>query len=308
MSTVRRFAGTEGVAGPWPSVALRSTPGSLKPEVCRSLWSLGWAAGAASVLAAAALLSACAARSSGGKDDGGMATKDLVTASDQSEASKRANVRMELAVAYFGRGEMTTALDQVKLAIVADPTIAAAFNLRGLIYANLAEETLAEESFRRALQLDPKDGDSMQNFGYYLCQKKRYAEAETLFDRALALPRYQQVARTWLTKGVCEAIADQLPQSEISLMRAHELDPTNPSTSVNLSEVLLRRGEYERARFYIRRVNAQPGVANAQTLWLAARIENRLGNSSGRQEFGNQLQHRFPDSREAAAYARGDFQ
>ncbi len=259
-------------------------------------------------VAAAMLLSACAARQTNGRDDGGMATKDLVTASDQSEASKRAAVRMELAIAYFGRGEMTTALDQVKLAIVADPGFAAAFNLRGLIYANLTEDTLAEESFRRALQLDPKDGDSMQNFGYYLCQKRRYAEAESYFDRALALPRYQQAARTWLTKGVCEAVAEQLPQAEVSLLRAHELDPTNPSTSVNLAEVLLRRGDYERARFHIRRVNAQPGVANAQTLWLAARIENRLGNNNGRQEFGNQLQHRFPDSREAAAYARGDFQ
>ena len=39
-------------------------------------------------------------------------SKDLVTASDESDASKRARVRMELAAAYFGRGQMTTALDQ----------------------------------------------------------------------------------------------------------------------------------------------------------------------------------------------------
>ena len=49
---------------------------------------------------------------------------------------------MELASAYFGRGQMTTALDQVKLAIAADPQYGEAFNLRGLIYANLGDATL----------------------------------------------------------------------------------------------------------------------------------------------------------------------
>src|SRR5207237_300352 len=45
---------------------------------------------------------------------------DKITASDESEATKRARARMDLASAYFSRGQFTTALDQVKLAIAAD--------------------------------------------------------------------------------------------------------------------------------------------------------------------------------------------
>ena len=233
--------------------------------------------------------------------------KDLVTASDESDASKRARLRMELASGYFGRGQMTTALDQVKLALQADPTLGDAYNLRGLIYANLGDEKLAEESFRRALQLNPRDADTMQNFGYYLCQKKRYPEASAMFDQALAVPQYRDPSRTLLTKGVCEAFAGQLAESEATLLRAYQLDPANPSTAVNLSEVLFRRGDYDRARFYIRRVNSNPQLTGSQTLWLAARIEQRLGNRSGSQEFGEQLRRRFPESREAAAFERGNF-
>ena len=233
--------------------------------------------------------------------------KDLVTASDESDASKRARLRMELASGYFGRGQMTTALDQVKLALQADPTLAEAHNLRGLIYANLGDDKLAEESFRRALQLSPRDADAMQNFGYYLCQKKRYAEASAMFDQALAVPQYRDQSRTLLTKGVCEAFAGQLAESEATLTRAYQLDPKNPSTAVNLSEVLYRRGDYERARFYIRRVNAVPALTGSQTLWLAARIEQRLGNRTGAQELGEQLRKRFPDSREASSFERGNF-
>lgn len=234
-------------------------------------------------------------------------TKDRVTASDESDASKRATVRMELAAAYFGRGQMTTALDQVKLAIQADPTLSEAYNLRGLIYANLGDDKLAEESFRRALQLNPRDADVMQNFGYYLCQKKRYPEANALFDQALAVPQYRDRGRTLLAQGVCYAFAGQLPESEATLLRAYEADPANPSTAVNLAEVLFRRGDYERARFYIRRVTANPALVSPQTLWLGARIENKLGNRRGAQELGDQLIGRYPNSREASSYQRGNF-
>ncbi len=234
-------------------------------------------------------------------------SKDRVTASDEPDASKRARVRMELAAAYFGRGQMTTALDQIKLAIGADPTISEAFNLRGLIYANLGDDRLAEESFRRALQLNPRDADAMQNFGYFLCQKKRYPEATALFDQALAVPRYADAPRTLLTKGVCLAFAGQLAESEASLVRSYEMDPSNPSTAVNLSEVLYRRGDFERARFFVRRVNSVPAIASAQTLWLAARIENRLGNRGGADNFGDQLRRRFPDARETTDFNQGRF-
>jgi type IV pilus assembly protein PilF len=233
--------------------------------------------------------------------------KDLVTASDEPDNSKRARIRMELATGYFGRGQMTTALDQVKLALQADPTLGEAYNLRGLIYANLGDDKLAEESFRRALQINPRDADTMQNFGYFLCQKKRYPEATSMFDQALAVPQYRDQSRTLLTKGVCLAYAGSLADSEASLQRAFEMDPANPAIAVNLSEVLYRRGDYERARTYIRRVNSVPALAGAQTLWLAARIEQRLGNRTGVQEFGEQLRRRFPDSKETASFDRGRF-
>ena len=251
----------------------------------------------------AALTAGCATPGPGSVDPG----KDRITASDESDASRRARVRMELAALYFGDGQMTTALDQVKLAIVADPNFPEAYNLRGLIYANLGDDRLAEESFRRALQLSAQDGDVMQNLGYFLCQKKRYPEADVLFDRALTVPRYASAPRTWFTKGVCQAFAGQLAQAEASLTRSYELDPANPSTAVTLSEVLYRRGEYERARFYVRRVNALPGVANAQSLWLAVRIEHRIGNQAGVQDLGGQLRRRFPDAPETRAFSEGRF-
>ena len=234
-------------------------------------------------------------------------TRDHVTQSDETDASRRARVRLELAGAYFGRGQMTTALDEVKKSIAADPNVSAAFNLRGLIYGSLGDHRLAEESFRQALRIDPRDADSMQNFGWYLCQQSRFVEAHALFLQALAIPQYQDSPRTLLTQGICEARSGKIDEAERTLSRAYALDPGNPAIAVNLSEVLYRKGDLERARFYIRRVNSVANLISPQTLWLAARIENKFGNPAGVADFGGQLRSRFPESQEANSYAEGRF-
>lgn len=255
-------------------------------------------------LCAAAFLAACAAPGGGPV---GAAPSELRTASDQTDADRRAAVRMELAALHFGRGQYETALDEIKLALLAKPDHGAAFSLRGLIYASMGEEALAEESFNRALQINPRDADVMHNRAWFLCQRNKFAEADRLFEQALALPQYRDAQRSLMAQGVCYARAGKLDEAERKLSRAYELDPTNPTTALNLSEVLYRRGEYERARFYIRRINQRDEISNAQTLWLALRIENRMGNRSAVDDFGRQLRNRFPNASETLAYERGRF-
>lgn len=229
------------------------------------------------------------------------------TASEQTPADRRARVRLELAAAYFARGQNSTALDEVRQALVARPDLGEAHSLQGLIYASLGENKLAEDSFQRALQLNPRDADAMHNFGFFLCQQRRFAQADAQFVAALAVPQYSGAARTTLAQGICQARNGQWLDAERTLSRSYELDPTSAVTAYNLSEVLLRRGELQRARFYIQRVNAVPEQVNAQSLWLAARIERRLGDQAALQVLARQLRDRFPQSPEALQLERGRF-
>jgi type IV pilus assembly protein PilF len=237
----------------------------------------------------------------------GGSTQELRTESDQTDDDRRARARFELAREYFSSGKMEIALDEVKQALAVRPNMAEAHNLRGLIYANLNEPRLAEESFRRALQLNPRDADAMHNYGMFLCQQRRFDDADSQFAAALGQPQYREVVRTLFGQGVCHARSGRLDDAERALQRAYELDSSNPFIAYNLTEVLYRRGQFERARFYIRRVNQQRDLSNAQSLWLAARIEHKLGNARGVDEFGAQLKSRYPSSSETLAYERGRF-
>ncbi|WP_203561307.1 type IV pilus biogenesis/stability protein PilW [Ideonella livida] len=233
--------------------------------------------------------------------------RDVRTASDETDLDRRARVRLELAAAYFQRGQHTTALDEVKQALVAKPTYLDALNLRALIYGAMKEPVLAEESFRRALSVDADHADTLHNYGWFLCQQRRYGEAERQFLRANAQPSYREQGKTFLALGVCQARDRRLPEAEQSLMRAFELDPGSPTVAVNLSEVLYRRGEFERARFYVRRVNVSEDMVSAQSLWLAIRIERKLDQPAVMRVLGRQLSERFQGSPEVQLYEKGLF-
>lgn len=229
------------------------------------------------------------------------------TSTDANDPDRRAQVRLELAGLYLARGQNTTALDEIKRALAAKPNMHEAFSLRGLIYANMGDAALAEESFQRSLQLAPRDGDNLHNYGWFLCQQRRFNDADAQFSTALAQPQYRETVRTLLAQGVCNARAGRWVEAERALARSYELDPSNPVTAYNLSEVLMRRGEFDRARFYVARINAVPELATAQSLWLAARIERGLGNQQSVQEYGRRLRERFPQANETLSFEQGRF-
>lgn len=255
---------------------------------------------ALTVSTAAVLLAGCAGTSPS-------SDREIKTDSDQSDADRRAGVRLELAKGYFASGQFTAALDDLKLALQAKPDMREAVNLRGLIYAAMGESQLAEEAFRRALSVYPNDPDTLHNYGWFMCQQQRWATADSLFDQALGVSTYRAPARTLLAKGVCEARSGRMLVAEKTLSRAFELDPGSPAIAVNLSDVLLRNGELERARFYVKRVNAQPEQLNAQSLWLQLRIERKLGNSGTVDDLALQLRRKYPQAPETQLLDAGRY-
>ncbi len=231
---------------------------------------------------------------------------DLVTDSDEPENRRRARLRLELASGYFEQGQTNVALDELKQALIADPAYVDAYNLRGLVYMRLNDLPLAEDSFRRALAISPRDAGVAHNYGWFLCQQARFPDSFRFFGQAIANPTYLGRAKSLMAQGMCQVRAGQRPAAEQSLTKSYELDPGNPLTSYNLSLLLFERGELERSQFYIRRLNNSE-LANAETLWLGIKIEQKLNNSESVQQLSSQLKRRFGQSREASAYDRGAF-
>lgn len=253
---------------------------------------------------AAAGLSGCA--NTQGISGPAAGKSDLVTESDEPESRRRARLRLELATGYFEQGQTNVALDELKQALIADPAYVDAYNLRGLVYMRLNDLPLAEDSFKRALAINSRDADVAHNYGWFLCQQARYPESFRLFGQAIANPTYPGQAKSLMTQGICQVRAGQRLEAEQSLTKSYELDAGNPLTGYNLSLLLFERSELVRSQFYIRRLNNSE-LANAETLWLGIKIEQKLNNQQVVQQLANQLKRRYGQSREAAAFDRGAF-
>ena len=263
-----------------------------------------WRLQACFVASALAGLAGCAANSGAGALPA--AGTDIATESDATPARKLAQIRLDLAVDYFSRGQTTIALDELKRAIVADPTYGEAYNLRGLVYMRLDDPKLAEDSFRRAIALKPRDGGILHNYGWMLCQQRRYPEADQAFKQALAIPLYGDKAKTLMTEGLCQMQAGHKAEAEASLAASYQLDAGNPITGYNLASLLYQSNELTRAQFYIRRIN-NTDLANAESLWLGIKIERKMNNRVAMLQLADQLQHRYPESRQLIAYQQGAF-
>lgn len=257
-------------------------------------------------LAALLLLSVSMSGCAAGASSATTSSSEPVTESDEPELRKRARLRLELASGYFENGQTSVALDEIKQSLAADPTYGPAFVLRGLVYMRLNDSRLAEDSFKRALQINPRDPDALHNYGWFACQQGRHKEAIDFFTRTLASPVYGGQAKTLMAKGVCQTRMGQISEAEGSFARSYELDAANPITGYNLASLLFRRGEFNRAQFYIRRLNNSE-FANAETLWLGIKVEHRLRNAEAEQQLAQQLSRRYPKSPEWASYQRGAF-
>lgn len=246
----------------------------------------------------------CASNTGSYGADGARA--DIVTESDEPETRKRARIRLELAVGYFEQGQTTIALDELKQSLAADPNFSDAYNLRGLVYMRLNDVRMAEESFRRAMAINPRDANILHNYGWFLCQQARYPESMQFFAQALSNPIYGGRAKTLMTQGLCQIRAGQRSEAEFSLTKSYELDAGNPMTGYNLATLLYQRGEFVRAQFYVRRLNNSE-LANAESLWLGIKVERSMDNRDAMQQLAAQLKKRYPQSRELGAYERGAF-
>lgn len=225
---------------------------------------------------------------------------------DESEAQRRARIRLELAASYFEREQFKVALDEIRQVLAINPNLADAYNLRGLVFMRLDDQAMAQESFRRASSLRPNDPDVAHNYGWLLCQQKNYVQAQQQFEQALAQRNYTARHKTLMAQGLClQAEGKEAPALQ-ALLKSYELDPGNPIVGYNLALLLQRQGDLERAQFYVRRLNNSE-LANAQSLWLGMKIENALRNDVALRQLSEQLLRRFPQSPEAGLWARRAF-
>jgi type IV pilus assembly protein PilF len=226
------------------------------------------------------------------------------TVGDPIESAK---VHTELAFSYFQRGQMAVALEEVRIALAANPNHFMAYNVLGLINMDLGDNAKAEEAFRRALSMSPNDSDTLNNYGWFLCQTQRERQAIPQFLQALKNPLYSSPSKPYLNAGICAQKIGDEAAAEDYYRKAFSLEPGNAGVMLRLSELYYKRNDIEKARFYSDRLN-KSFEPSAQSLWLALRIERKSGDHASESSYASQLRRRYPNSPEFQRLQQGQFE
>jgi type IV pilus assembly protein PilF len=250
------------------------------------------------------VLSACATEPG---DDSGL-RPTIPTTGDESEARARARIHTELAANYFEIGNVGVALEEVKEALRADANYGPAHNVAGLVYAQLKEDRLAEESFERALSINPSDPDAHHNYGMFLCQRKQEKEAIRHFMLAVRNPLYPTPDRSYVNAGICARRSGDLAGAAEYFQLALKVRPNQPQALYQMADLSYMRGDYGEAKRYLGRLAQVAQAVSAEALWLGVRVERRLGDRISEASYASQLRTRFPNSREASALRAGQYE
>lgn len=236
-------------------------------------------------------LAGCASQPSASLDD------------NQQQATTRAQaiakVHTELAAAYYQRNQYAVALEELATALKFEPDYAPAYNVRGLVHMQLLEDKEADQDFQHSLRLDGGNSETHNNYGWFLCQRGREHDSVPHFLAAVKNPLYQTPERAYLNAGLCSEKAGELKNAELYLKKALILQPNMPEALVGLADVSFLNGDFAGAKSYFLRFEQWTSTPlTAANLWLAVRIERKLGNVDAEASYALQLRKNYPDARE----------
>jgi type IV pilus assembly protein PilF len=212
------------------------------------------------------------------------------------DARRRAEIKTNLAVEYYQRGNMVVALEESRNAIKADPTYTAAYNVQGLVFMELREDAQARQSFETALRYTPNDPEIMNNYGWFLCLRNEHTRAMEFFRRVQANPLYATPEKPLLNAGLCARFAGQNREAEDYLRRALLIRPDLASALITMAELTYEKGNLKESEAYFSRYTRLVSEPNLTGLVLGVKLARGMGDKAAEDSLLQQLRRRFPDA------------
>lgn len=206
--------------------------------------------------------------------------------------SKQGRVALSLAQSYLGAGDTEGAMRRVQQAKRSDPKAPEVYAVEASVFDRLGDQEKAAASFAQALRLDPARAPVQNNYGAWLCDRGRYAEAEAAFGIALADGEYRATGQPVFNAGRCAMKAGKYDLAETYLRQLVQKSPDDAAVLLALAETKLAGGNPFEARAFLQRREALG--ATAEVLALGARIEDAAGDARAAAVYRKRLRDEFP--------------
>lgn len=210
----------------------------------------------------------------------------------------RLQAQLDLARANLRERNYERARDPLERALRIDPASVEAHVLYAVLSNGEGEPDIAEDYFRKAVQLGPEDPQALSNFGSYLIARGRPEEAVPLLKRAVEDPGYLQRSQAYENLGVASMRTGDTAAAQRAFVRAVSLNPNQARSSLELADLAYNSGDFADAQDLYNgfRRNAKQ---SARSLCLGMQISAALKDRDSVASYALALKNLFPDSPQA---------
>ncbi|WP_024872844.1 type IV pilus biogenesis/stability protein PilW [Tolumonas lignilytica] len=222
---------------------------------------------------------------------------------DNAAASK---TRIQLGMGYLNKGEMASAKYNFEKAIELAPSSAEAYLAMAYYYQSVGDNLSAQKTYEQLVSSHGNDPDVLNNYGTFLCRNHNYAQADSMFMRAVAQPRYLKMDDTYENAALCAVESGKKDKAKEYYRLALGYNPQKVGLMLDLAEIALNEHNPTDAESWLRAFRKKANDT-AQSLWLSIRTAQAQGRIADIHVFGQSLVQQFPSSVQAKRYQNNDY-
>ena len=236
-----------------------------------------------------------------GLSSGCVTTGDINPLDTKDGRAKAVEAYVQLGVGYLQQGATERAKSPLQKALELDPSNADANAALAMVFQIEMEPELAEKHYRRALSESDDSTRILNNYGSFLYEQKRYADANEYFLKAAADTMYPGRSRVYENLGLTALQMNQRDKAKTYFQKALRLDPTQPRSLLESGMLAYEDKEYVPAREYYKRY-VKDGEQNARSLLLGIRLAVIFEERDVAASDALQLKRLYPASPEYQQY------
>ncbi|MBL4764008.1 MAG: type IV pilus biogenesis/stability protein PilW [Colwellia sp.] len=221
---------------------------------------------------------------------------------NQANRNDMAATRISLGLGYLKISNMAQAKQNLEKAKNFAPDMVQVYTAFAHYYETVGENELTIKSFEKALSLKSDDADTLNNYGVYLCRQDQIAAAEKQFLKAIAVPSYILVAKSYDNLSACFLQKNNFVKAELYLHKAIMHSPSSSSILFQMVRLQYAMGEFSQAKTFEQRFEKVTRRFTPQSLALAYKVYWKLGQRRTAKKYGTMLVKMYPQSWEAQQY------
>ncbi|WP_043308685.1 type IV pilus biogenesis/stability protein PilW [Pseudomonas sp. ML96] len=224
---------------------------------------------------------------------------DPLTTDKGRDAARDAYI--QLALGHLQQGATEKAKEPLKKALELDPSSSDAHAMLALVFQQEMEPGLADQHYKKAISLSRGEARLHNNYGGFLYEQKRYADALEQFTIASQDTLYPERSRVFENLGLTSLQMGKRDQAKAYFERALRMNSNRPTALLQMAQLSFDSGQYVPARSYYVEYGKH-AKQTPQSLLLGIRLAKVFEDRDQAASLGLQMKRLYPGTPEYQQY------